>query len=87
MFKQSTKINIVSTGIGILILPWLPLLISQHSLLKMITDAIGGIAFALAWGVGLPAVVSYGVAVMILLAPMALAFYWIKHTLTTIAKS
>lgn len=87
MFKQSTKINIVSIGVGILILPWLPLLISQHSLLKMMTDAIGGIAFALAWGIGLLAVVSYGVAIVVLLAPMALVFYWIKHTLTTIAKA
>lgn len=86
MFKQSTKINIVSIGVGILILPWLPLLISQHSLLKMVSNAVGGIAFALAWGIGLPGVVSYGVAIIILLAPMVLVFYWIKHTLTTIAK-
>ena len=86
MFKRSTKINIVSVSIGILILPWLPLLISQYSLFKMITDAISGIAFAFAWGMGLPTVISYVAAIIILLAPAALAFYWVKHTLRMITK-
>ena len=87
MFKQNTQINIASIGVGILILPWLPLLISQCSLLKLITDAVSGIAFALAWGLGFPNMASYCVAIIILLTPMVLVFYWIKYTMKNIVKS
>ncbi|MEC6823307.1 hypothetical protein C9I86_07740 [Photobacterium sp. NCIMB 13483] len=82
MLKQGIKIKIVSIGVGILILPWLPLLISQYSFIDTIKDAIGGIAFTLGWGMGVPAGISYGIAIVILLLPMIAVYYGMKRILT-----
>ena len=84
MLKRSIKIQMVSIGVGILILPWLPLLISQYSFIDAIKDVIGGIAFTLAWGAGVPAGISYGIAVIILLLPTIAVYYGMKRILTTI---
>ncbi|MEC6814616.1 hypothetical protein [Photobacterium toruni] len=87
MLKQNGKIFAVSIGVGCLVLPWLPLLIGQYSLVAIVKDAAGGIAFTLAWGAGLPAVASYGVAIIILLAPMFTTFYIMQRILRTIANN
>ncbi|WP_297485987.1 hypothetical protein [uncultured Photobacterium sp.] len=84
MLKQSIKIKMVSIGVGILILPLLPLLISQYSFIDAIKDALGGIAFTFAWGMGVPAGISYGIAIVILLSPMVAVYYGMKRILTTI---
>ena len=78
------KIKMISIGVGILILPWLPLLISQYSFIDAIKDVVGGIAFTLGWGLGVPTSISYGIAVIILLLPMIAVYYGMKRILTTI---
>ena len=84
MLKQSMKIKMISIGVGILILPWLPLLISQYSFIDAIKDVVGGIVFTLGWGLGVPTGISYGIAVIILLLPMIAVYYGMKRILTTI---
>ncbi|MEC6796432.1 hypothetical protein VXS03_05175 [Photobacterium sp. S4TG1] len=84
MLKQSIKIQMVSIGVGILILPWLPLLLSHYSFIDIIKDVVGGVAFTLAWGIGVPAGMSYGIAIAILLLPMITLYYVMKRILTTI---